>query len=140
MGMAGSDVAKASTPFPLNKAFPLIQFQDASDIVLIDDNIASIVAAIEEGRRIFDNMQKFVLHVLSENVAQAGTLLVGLAFKDRTSFSVFSLALSRLSASSWQHLACPTWVWGLSTPIQISCAAHLNRSSLVSSLQNSLLI
>ncbi|KFH40570.1 Sodium transport ATPase-like protein [Hapsidospora chrysogenum ATCC 11550] len=65
---------------------------DASDIVLTDDNFASIVAAIEEGRRIFDNIQKFILHVLSENVAQAGTLLVGLAFKDRRGLSVFPLA------------------------------------------------
>lgn len=75
MGQAGSDVAK-----------------EASDIVLTDDNFASILAAIEEGRRIFDNIQKFVLHVLAENVAQAGTLLVGLAFKDSTGLSVFPLA------------------------------------------------
>lgn len=75
MGQAGSDVAK-----------------EASDIVLSDDNFASIVAAIEEGRRIFDNIQKFVLHVLAENIAQAGTLLVGLAFKDSTGLSVFPLA------------------------------------------------
>ncbi|KAL2887613.1 Sodium transport ATPase 5 [Ceratocystis lukuohia] len=75
MGQTGSDVAK-----------------DASDIVLADDNFASIVAAIEEGRRIFDNIQKFVLHVLAENIAQAGTLLVGLAFKDGRGLSVFPLA------------------------------------------------
>ncbi|KAK8869432.1 Sodium transport ATPase 5 [Apiospora arundinis] len=75
MGKSGSDVAK-----------------DASDIVLMDDNFASIVAAIEEGRRIFDNIQKFVLHVLAENIAQAGTLLVGLAFKDGRNLSVFPLA------------------------------------------------
>jgi Na+-exporting ATPase len=48
MGMGGSDVAKG-----------------ASDIVLTDDNFASIVNAIEEGRRMFDNIQKFVLHVCS---------------------------------------------------------------------------
>ncbi|RAL13095.1 potassium/sodium eff [Aspergillus homomorphus CBS 101889] len=65
MGLTGSDVAK-----------------DASDIVLTDDNFASILNAIEKGRRIFDNIQRFVLHLLSENVAQACTLLVGLAFKD----------------------------------------------------------
>src|ERR1700759_817287 len=75
MGMAGSDVAK-----------------DASDIVLTDDNFASILNAIEEGRRMFDNIQKFILHLLAENIAQAATLLVGLAFKDDSGLSVFPLA------------------------------------------------
>jgi len=75
MGMAGSDVAK-----------------DAADIVLTDDNFASILNAIEEGRRMFDNIQKFILHLLAENIAQACTLLIGLAFKDSTGLSVFPLA------------------------------------------------
>ncbi|KAF7130965.1 hypothetical protein CNMCM5793_003900 [Aspergillus hiratsukae] len=75
MGQAGSDVAK-----------------DASDIILTDDNFASILNAVEEGRRIFDNIQKFVLHLLSENIAQACTLLIGLAFKDLDGQSVFPLA------------------------------------------------
>lgn len=75
MGQAGSDVAK-----------------DASDIILTDDNFASILNAVEEGRRIFDNIQKFVLHLLAENIAQACTLLIGLAFKDEDGQSVFPLA------------------------------------------------
>ncbi|EON66601.1 potassium/sodium efflux P-type ATPase, fungal-type [Coniosporium apollinis CBS 100218] len=75
MGQAGSDVAK-----------------DASDIVLTDDNFASILNAIEEGRRMFDNIQKFILHLLAENIAQACTLLIGLAFKDSRGLSVFPLA------------------------------------------------
>lgn len=75
MGQAGSDVAK-----------------DASDIVLTDDNFASILNAVEEGRRMFDNIQKFILHVLAENIAQACTLLVGLVFKDNRGISVFPLA------------------------------------------------
>ncbi|KAJ0126832.1 Uncharacterized protein HZ326_30064 [Fusarium oxysporum f. sp. albedinis] len=75
MGLAGSDVAK-----------------EASDIVLTDDNFASILNAVEEGRRMFDNIQKFILHVLAENIAQACTLLIGLAFKDRNGLSVFPLA------------------------------------------------
>lgn len=74
MGQAGSDVAK-----------------DASDIILTDDNFASILAAIEEGRRTFDNIQKFVLHLLAQNVAQALTLLIGLVFKDRDGLSVFPI-------------------------------------------------
>lgn len=75
MGQAGSDIAK-----------------DASDIVLTDDNFASILNAVEEGRRLFDNIKRFILHVLSENIAQACTLLVGLAFKDSAANSVFPLA------------------------------------------------
>merc|ERR1711964_665785 len=75
MGLAGSDVAK-----------------DASDILLTDDNFASILNAVEEGRRMFDNIQKFILHLLAENIAQACTLLIGLAFKDDSQLSVFPLA------------------------------------------------
>jgi P-type E1-E2 ATPase len=75
MGMAGSDVAK-----------------DASDIVLTDDNFASIINAIEEGRRMFDNIQKFILHLLAENISQACVLLIGLVFKDSRGLSVFPLA------------------------------------------------
>ncbi|WFD43203.1 P-type Na(+) transporter [Malassezia psittaci] len=75
MGEAGSDVAK-----------------DASDIVLTDDNFASIGSAIEEGRRMFANIQKFVLHLLAQNVAQACILLIGLAFKDESTLSVFPLS------------------------------------------------
>lgn len=75
MGQAGSDVAK-----------------DASDIILTDDNFASILNAVEEGRRLFDNIKRFILHVLAENIAQATTLLVGLAFKDAAGNSVFPLA------------------------------------------------
>jgi len=71
----GSDVAK-----------------DASDIVLTDDNFASILNAIEEGRRMFDNIQKFILHLLAQNIAQACVLLIGLAFKDQSGLSVFPVS------------------------------------------------
>ena len=72
---SGSDVAKES-----------------SDIVLTDDNFASILNAIEEGRRIFDNIQKFILHVLAANFGFVIALLAGLAFKDATGISVFQLS------------------------------------------------
>lgn len=75
MGKNGSDVAK-----------------DASDIVLSDDNFASILNAIEEGRRMSDNIQKFVLQLLSLNVAQVLFLMIGLVFKDASGFSVFPLS------------------------------------------------
>jgi potassium/sodium efflux P-type ATPase len=70
----GSDVAKES-----------------ADIVLTDDNFASILNAIEEGRRIFDNIQKFILHVLAANIGFVLALLTGLAFKDDSNVSVFLL-------------------------------------------------
>ncbi|KAK3079630.1 hypothetical protein LTS18_004372, partial [Coniosporium uncinatum] len=75
MGLAGSDVAKG-----------------ASDIVLTDDNFASIVNAIEEGRRMFDNIQKFVLHLLTSNVGEVVLLICGLGFQDEAGFSVFPLS------------------------------------------------
>lgn len=75
MGLNGSDVAKS-----------------ASDIVLTDDNFASIVNAVEEGRRMFDNIQRFVLHLLTSNVGEVILLICGLGFQDNIGFSVFPLS------------------------------------------------
>jgi len=57
MGVAGTDVTK-----------------EASDIVLTDDNFASIVNAVEDGRGIFDNIQKFVHYLLSCNSGEVGLM------------------------------------------------------------------
>ena len=75
MGLNGSEVAKS-----------------ASDVVLTDDNFVSIVNAIEEGRRMFDNIQKFVLHLLVSNVGEVILLVCGLGFQDKLGYSVFSLS------------------------------------------------
>ncbi|KAL1844437.1 hypothetical protein VTK73DRAFT_2563 [Phialemonium thermophilum] len=72
---SGSDVAKS-----------------AAKIVLTDDKFNSIVAAIREGRRMFDNIQKFVLHLLSSNVGEVILLIAGLGFRDRSGYSVFPIS------------------------------------------------
>ncbi|GAA97801.1 uncharacterized protein L969DRAFT_96202 [Mixia osmundae IAM 14324] len=75
MGLAGSDVAK-----------------DASDLILTDDQFDSITLAVQEGRRLFTNIQRFIVHLLSTNVAEVILLIVGLAFIDRDGASVFPLS------------------------------------------------
>lgn len=61
MGIRGTDVAK-----------------DASDIILLDDNFATIIAAIREGRRQFDNLRKFVRYLLSSNAGQVVALVINI--------------------------------------------------------------
>ncbi|MGN1386059.1 MAG: calcium-translocating P-type ATPase, PMCA-type [Bacillus sp. (in: firmicutes)] len=59
MGITGTDVAK-----------------DASDMILLDDNFTTIVAAVREGRRIYRNIQKVIQFLLSGNLAELLTIMI----------------------------------------------------------------
>ncbi len=61
MGITGADVSKG-----------------ASEMILTDDNFRSIVAAIEEGRAIYDNIRKFIKYMLSSNVGEILVMFVAL--------------------------------------------------------------
>jgi P-type Ca2+ transporter type 2C len=63
MGITGTDVSK-----------------EAADMVLTDDNFASIVKAIEEGRGIYDNIRKYLVYLLSSNAGELLTMFAGVMF------------------------------------------------------------
>jgi Ca2+-transporting ATPase len=87
MGQKGTDVAR-----------------EAADAVLLNDNLATIVTAVREGRRIYDNIRKFIKYTMTSNSGEIWTISLA---------PFFGLPLrccpSTSCGSTWSRMVCRGW-------------------------------
>ena len=92
-------------------------------MVLADDNFASIVAAVEEGRAIFSNIRKFLRYLLSSNIGEVmtmffGVLLAGvIGLQDEGRGVVLPLLATQLLWINLVTDGAPPWRWASTPPI-----------------------
>ena len=82
MGITGTDVTKS-----------------ASDIVLMDDSFSTIVVAVEEGRRIYNNIRNNIVFSLSSNFAEIFTIIIGLFTKTTILLPIYILFIDLVTDS-----------------------------------------
>jgi len=88
MGATGTDVAR-----------------EAADMVLADDNFASIVAAIEEGRAVYDNVRKFVTYIFASNVPELAPFIAFVLFRIPLPLTVMQILAVDLGTDLFPALA-----------------------------------
>jgi Ca2+-transporting ATPase len=88
MGIAGTDVAR-----------------EAADMVLVDDNFATIVAAVEEGRAIFDNMRKFIVYIFAHLSPEAVPFIFFALFRTPVPLLVMQILAIDLGTETLPALA-----------------------------------
>uniref|UniRef100_A0AC34F6A5 Sodium/potassium-transporting ATPase subunit alpha n=1 Tax=Panagrolaimus sp. ES5 TaxID=591445 RepID=A0AC34F6A5_9BILA len=88
MGISGSDVSK-----------------QAADMILLDDNFASIVTGIEEGRLIFDNLKKSIAYTLTSNVPEITPFLAHISFGIPLPLSIGAILCIDLGTDLWPAIA-----------------------------------
>lgn len=91
MGIAGTDVAK-----------------EAADMVLTDDNFASIVNAIEEGRAVYDNIRRFVTYIFTSNVPEIVPFILFVVFKIPLPLTIMQILAIDLGTDMLPALALGT--------------------------------
>ena len=91
MGATGTDVAR-----------------EAADMVLADDNFASIVAAIEEGRAVYDNVRKFVTYVFASNIPELVPFIAFVLFRIPLPLTVMQILAVDLGTDLFPALALGT--------------------------------
>ena len=82
MGITGTDVTKS-----------------ASDIVLMDDSFSTIIVAVEEGRRIYNNIRNNIVFSLSSNFAEIFTIIIGLLTKNTILLPIYILFIDLVTDS-----------------------------------------
>jgi magnesium-transporting ATPase (P-type) len=91
MGLSGTDVAK-----------------EAADMILTDDNFASIVNAIEEGRTVYDNIKKFVTYILASNIPEIIPFIAMVLFNLPLALTVMQILAIDLGTDMLPALALGT--------------------------------
>jgi P-type Ca2+ transporter type 2C len=91
MGRSGTDVAK-----------------EAADMILMDDNFASIVNAVEEGRAVYANIKKFATYIFSHNVTEAWPFIVQIMFNVPLALAVMQVLAIDLGTDMIPALALGT--------------------------------
>ena len=88
MGVSGTDVAR-----------------EAADVVLVDDNFASIVDAVEEGRAVFANLRKFLTYILTSNVPELVPYLAMVLFRVPLAMTIMQILAVNLGTDMLPALA-----------------------------------
>ncbi|MHB9004040.1 MAG: cation-translocating P-type ATPase, partial [Coriobacteriia bacterium] len=91
MGIAGTDVAK-----------------EASEMILTDDNFASIVHAVEEGRAVYDNIRRFVSYIFTSNIPEIVPFLVFVILKVPLPLTILQILIIDLGTDILPALALGT--------------------------------